>query len=102
MSEHTENTIEKLAVVPLVSDTTHPDIADDDGPDSAAGAVVVLDGPPVDGGVPTYDAGTQKHTSQLPGASAAAVWMPLTTVVGGEPRLVWDANNSLIPTLVPI
>ncbi len=30
------------------------------------------------------------------------VWMPLTTVVGGVPQLVWDANNSLIPTLVPI
>jgi hypothetical protein len=29
-------------------------------------------------------------------------WMPLTTVFDGEPQLVWDANNSLIPTLVPL
>jgi hypothetical protein len=28
-------------------------------------------------------------------------WMPLTTVVGGVPDVVWDANNSLIPTYVP-
>lgn len=30
------------------------------------------------------------------------VWMPLTTVVGGVPELVWDGDNSLIPTLVPV
>lgn len=27
-------------------------------------------------------------------------WMPLTTVVGGSPELVWDADDSLIPTYV--
>ena len=27
-------------------------------------------------------------------------WMPLTTVTGGVPELVWDANDDLIPTLV--
>lgn len=30
-----------------------------------------------------------------------AAWMPLTTVVDGEPVLVWDGDNGLIPTLVP-
>lgn len=30
------------------------------------------------------------------------VWMPLTTVDGGEPVLVWDGDDSLIPTLTPI
>lgn len=32
----------------------------------------------------------------------AQVWMPLTTVTGGTPELVWDADDSLIPTLIPI
>jgi hypothetical protein len=39
------------------------------------------------------------------GSSPAAdtvVWMPLTTVVSSVPELVWDATNSLIPTLTPI
>lgn len=35
-------------------------------------------------------------------ASDTAVWMPLTTVVAGEPVLVWDGDDSLIPTLVPL
>lgn len=30
------------------------------------------------------------------------VWMPLTTVVGGVPELVWEDDDSLIPTKVPI
>ena len=28
-------------------------------------------------------------------------WMPLTTVTGGVPELVWDATDDLIPTLTP-
>jgi hypothetical protein len=28
--------------------------------------------------------------------------MPLTTVVDGEPVLVWDDDDSLIPTLVAL
>jgi hypothetical protein len=28
-------------------------------------------------------------------------WIPLTTVIAGVPELVWDADNSLIPTEVP-
>jgi hypothetical protein len=37
------------------------------------------------------------------GATAAdtAGWMPLTTVVGGVPDLVWDAADNLIPTFAP-
>lgn len=35
------------------------------------------------------------------GGSGGDVWMPLTTVVSGEPELVWDDDNSLIPTEVP-
>jgi len=33
--------------------------------------------------------------------SDTAGWMPLTTVVGGVPDLVWDAGDSLIPTFTP-
>lgn len=35
-------------------------------------------------------------------ASDTLVWMPLTTVVGGDPVLVWDGDDSLIPTLIPL
>lgn len=35
-------------------------------------------------------------------ADDTQVWMPLTTVDGGEPVLVWDGDDSLIPTLVPV
>lgn len=35
-------------------------------------------------------------------APATHVWMPLTSVVGGEPVLVWDGDDSLIPTYVPL
>ena len=30
------------------------------------------------------------------------VWMPLTTTVGGTPDLVWDADNGLVPTQIPL
>ena len=29
-------------------------------------------------------------------------WMPVTTTVGGMPELVYDADDGLIPSLVPI
>jgi hypothetical protein len=35
-------------------------------------------------------------------ADDTSAWMPLTTVVGGDPELVWDGDDSLIPTLVPL
>lgn len=34
-------------------------------------------------------------------ADDTAAWMPLTTVVSGDPVLVWDGDDSLIPTLIP-
>lgn len=51
------------------------------------------------------DGGSTIYGSMLGGGSgsdATHVWMPLTTVVGGVPELVWDADNSLIPTFVPV
>ena len=55
----------------------------------------------------TYDGGTRwfahhSGTASGGGGSSDRVWMPLTTVVSGEPELVWDEDNSLIPTEVPI
>ena len=35
-------------------------------------------------------------------AAAGSVWLPLTTVVGGQVDLVIDDNDSLVPTLVPL
>jgi hypothetical protein len=70
VSEYAEDDVEKLSVIPLVQDTTHPDIADDD--DSPAGALVALDGPPVNGGVPTYNSGTKKHTSVVPSGGSGS------------------------------
>ena len=29
-------------------------------------------------------------------------WLPLTTVVSGEPELVWNEHDGLIPTHVPV
>jgi hypothetical protein len=39
---------------------------------------------------------TAKYRDSAP--VAELVYLPLTTVVGGVPELVWDANHSLIPT----
>ena len=30
------------------------------------------------------------------------VWLPLTTTVGGVPELVWETEDGLIPTHVPV
>jgi hypothetical protein len=35
-------------------------------------------------------------------AADTAVWMPLTTTTGGDDVLVFDADHSLIPTLIPL
>jgi hypothetical protein len=35
-------------------------------------------------------------------AADTLVWMPLTSVMGGDPVLVWDSDDSLIPTLLPL
>jgi hypothetical protein len=66
-----EYDIEKVSTPPLVHDTTHPDESDDSH--GAAGALVALDGPPSNGGVPTFDSGTGKHSSQVPGALGGMV-----------------------------
>lgn len=29
-------------------------------------------------------------------------WMPLTSVVAGDPVLVWDGDDNLVPTLTPV
>lgn len=50
----------------------------------------------------TADAALTTHEGTPHGSDPAddsAAWMPLTTVVGGEPELVWDGDDSLIPTL---
>jgi hypothetical protein len=51
--------------------------------------------------VPIWSGSVWVPGPQSGGASTMA-WMPLTTVVAGEPELVWDADDSLIPTLVPV
>ena len=42
----------------------------------------------------------------MPGGGASPTdvwaWMPLTSIDGGDPVLVWDDDDSLIPTLVPL
>ena len=30
------------------------------------------------------------------------VWLPLTTTVGGVPELVWETEDGLVPTAVPV
>lgn len=50
----------------------------------------------------TADAALTAHADTPHGsdpASDTAAWMPLTTVVAGDPVLVWDGDDSLIPTL---
>jgi hypothetical protein len=42
------------------------------------------------------------HHPILTPSADTHVWMPLTTVVDGEPVLVWDDDDSLIPTLVAL
>jgi hypothetical protein len=48
----------------------------------------------ISGGVVTFAAPS--------GGSGSTAYMPLTTVVGGVPELVWDADDSLIPTEVTL
>lgn len=93
MAEYASDDVEKLHRVPLVHDTTHPDETDDD--DGAAGALVALDGPPVDGGVPTYDVGTGKHTSVVPSGSGLSDGNKGDITVSGS-GTVWTINAGAI------
>ncbi len=60
--------------------------------------------PKLSGDATTYLDGTGAYTT--PAGTAPIddtdVWMPLTSVVAGDPVLVWDGDDSLIPTLIPI
>lgn len=56
----------------------------------------------VGSGVTATAVGNAVTVTILGPADVTQVWMPLTTVVAGVPELVWDLDNSLIPTLVPI
>jgi hypothetical protein len=46
----------------------------------------------------------QELAATPPGDPAAdtKVWMPLTTTVAGDDVLVFDADHSLVPTLIPL
>jgi len=60
---------------------------------------------PSDGDVPTWDSGTGTWIAGPGGGfpvDDTSIWMPLTTIMDGEPVLVWDGDDSLIPTLLPI
>lgn len=53
-------------------------------------------------GATVTDDGGGQVTVTIDAASGTTAWMPLTTVVGGVPELVWDDDDSLIPTEVPL
>lgn len=45
--------------------------------------------------------GVKWEDASVSPADDTLVWMPLTTTVGGDDVLVFDADHSLIPTLIP-
>ncbi len=58
-----------------------------------------------DGDILIWDAGSSTWVVGPGGGDPADdtyAWMPLTTVVAGEPVLVWDGDDNLIPTLTPV
>ena len=50
------------------------------------------------GSLRTLGTGSDQAAAGDHGHTESGVWMPLTSVDGGEPVLVWDADDSLIPT----
>lgn len=55
--------------------------------------------PPVEGDTLRYDASTSQWRPAAPDATAL---VPLTTVIAGVPQLVWDADDQLVMTAVPL
>ena len=44
-----------------------------------------------------------KWEAQPDTTAATHIWLPLTTTnPSGDPELVWDADDALIPTFVPV
>jgi hypothetical protein len=59
--------------------------------------------PKLDGNSAHFLTGTGAWATPVPDPSLqTTVWMPLTTVVGGVPDLVWSGTDNLIPTLGPL
>lgn len=60
--------------------------------------------PPAEGQVPVWDDTLGKYVPGTPtgGGSSTTALVPLTTVVGGVPELVWDDDNNLVMTEVPL
>jgi hypothetical protein len=53
--------------------------------------------------MPTLGSGSEFELAMLPyELRPHRAWMPLTTVVAGEPELVWGSDDGLIPTHVPV
>lgn len=69
--------------------------------------VAIVDNAVLGSGTPsstTYLRGDRTWAAISTGATAddSLVWMPLTTTVGSDDVLVFDADHSLIPTLIPL
>lgn len=78
--------------------STHPDVSSHDSMGLATDTELTA--------AITNHLATAPHGGGSGGLGASATdffaWMPLTTVVGGTPELVWDADNNLIPTIVEL
>jgi hypothetical protein len=72
----------------------------DDQPDQTASSATVFTFLSDDGNVYGFKAGGSGGGSEP--IDQTEVWMPLTSVDGDEPVLVWDGDDSLIPTLVAL
>lgn len=81
-----------------------PEVADDPVLEASEITFELTPGTSVDGLVLTTEGGEfvlAEPTGGGASPSDTAAWMPLTTTVAGDDVLVFDADHSLIPTLVP-